>query len=346
MNCQEASEFVSAFWDRETIPRDAAEHIRTCEACRALLSEYAEMSRELRQVASLEAMGETKAGRWERAPGNRSWWWKGWETMRVPRLLFALLVMAVVVLGSSLVMVRARNQGSVLMLTAKTSNGWTIHCALSLTDAKAASCETFGQDHSFGFRVITENGDRIQLGVRVGPGASSLKTPPPATVNLSEQEERQYWLEPGKELDIVLPEGGSLMVTGRLMDHMPSLPTSPDEQLDPNPGALRFVSPVLLRDGKVVTDLEDASATADKNGAIELYVPGDALYLISLAPMEGAVVGNVRVGRISFAVDGHSYKFLLALPVTRAERIWVLRDGNYKPPTGLQDGFLGTHKLN
>lgn len=351
MKCEEAGVFVSALCDGEVIPRTAAEHIGTCEVCHARFRDYAEMAAELRRVASMELKDEVRAHEWGRVKrAKESWWAKGWESMRIPRFVFGLLLMAVVVLGSSLVLVkaRARNQETVLILTAKPRNGDAVRCLLSLVDLKLASCEWFGPEHSFAFRVISRNGDRIQIGVRVGPSAAALKKPGEAALSMNGQEEKPYWLEPGKELEIAGPGGGTTVITGELTDHTPPLGFAPDEQLDPKPGELRFASPVLLRDKEVVEDFPGGTAIAsDASEAIEFYAPGDGLYRISLSRMEGAVEGRVAPGRVSFALEGRAYQFLLAAPVTRGEHVWVLRDGSYQPASELRGHtFLGTTKVS
>jgi hypothetical protein len=350
MKCEEAAEFVSALCDGETIPRAAAEHIGACQLCALRLKEYLEIGTELRRVASLEPMNQVKMpfGNWPNR-ARSDWWWRGWEAVKIPRFVFASLLIAVVVLGSGLAMVlaRAKNQGTVLMLTAKPPDGSPIHCPLSLVDEKAASCSSFAPEHSFAFRVISKDGDRIQIGVRIGPGAEALKKAGTEPLNVNGLPEKQYWLEPGKELPIAVPDAGMIVLTGELTDHVPPLAAGPEQQLDPNAGELRFVSPLLLRDKEEVQDLEGATAIASEaTEAIEFFAPGDALYRVSLSPLEGAVQGSVEVGRVSFELNGHSYKFLLAAPVTRKEHVWVQRLGNYNPPSDLQKhGFLGTVNL-
>jgi hypothetical protein len=75
MKCAEATEFVSALCDGETIPRPAAEHIGECEVCRARLKDYAEIGAELRRVASLEPMEEARVRSWEKSERAGSSWW-------------------------------------------------------------------------------------------------------------------------------------------------------------------------------------------------------------------------------------------------------------------------------
>jgi hypothetical protein len=173
MKCHDAAKFVSALCDGEKISREAAEHIGACEPCRTRMRQYAEMGAELRRVASLESLEDTRVRRWEKDRKIMSnWWLKGWETMRIPRLAFALLLIAVAVLGSSLVIVRVRaqTQGKALMLTAKPADSHSLRCALSLAEKEGAAC-TFvqmaeGSGGLYGFRIISNDGDRIQLGIR------------------------------------------------------------------------------------------------------------------------------------------------------------------------------------
>lgn len=339
MKCEEAVEFVSALCDGETIPRAAAEHVGDCEMCHARLKEYAEMGAELRRVASLEPMEQARVSTWEKSQSAAStWWWKGWGTMRISKVAFALLLVTIVALGSGLVMVKARahTQGSVLILAIKTADDETLNCTLSLEDKNFRRCESMTLDRIYEFRVVAEDGERVELAVRTGLTAD--------VGVVDELPEKQYWFQPGEKLEINVPGMGPLVVTGELRDHMPALVgNDPNEQVDPKPDELRFVSPVLLRGKAVVSDFQGASAIAHKRQSeIEFYAPGEGLFHISLSPLEGAVEGRITMSRVSFDLNGESYAFLLAAPVARGEHIWVLRDAGYKPSGGNAGGFIGT----
>ena len=143
MKCEDIATFVSAICDGQTIPREAAEHIGKCESCRTQLREYLELGAELRRFASLESVGEIRVIHWEKKPrASASWWRRGWETVRIPRLAFALLLATVFVLASNLVMgrVRAHTRGRVLMLMAKPAEGHTLPCTLYTYTGNNASC--------------------------------------------------------------------------------------------------------------------------------------------------------------------------------------------------------------
>jgi len=349
MKCDEAAEFVSRLCDGQVVPREVAKHIGTCEVCRARLSAYSAIGAELRRIASLEQPRALKETRWanrQRVPAR--WWRKGWQVMRVPRLVFAALVVVIVVLGSSLVMIkaRARTQETVLMLTLKLPDGKSERCPLSIGNGNFAPCAGIGRGYFYQVRPIAKDGDRIEMGVRLG-SFTPHDTPGVLTLDglLNGVQEIQYWFEPGEELEIPFPGSGTVVITGEFIDHMPSLfPTEPDEPLDPKPGELRFVSPVLLRGKEVVGDLEGAGTTVNQeNQGIEFYVPIEGLYHISLSPLKGGVKGRVRQSRVSFEWNGEAYAFLLAAPVTRSEHVWILLDANYRPSgNAVQHAFLGT----
>lgn len=61
------------------------------------------------------------------------------------------------------------------------------------------------------------------------------------------------------------------------------------------------------------------------------YVPGEGRYLISLVPFEGAVEGSVRLGKITFSLEGHDYLLLTSMPITVSEHVWVKQERDFKP---------------
>lgn len=357
MKCQEAAEFVSALCDGERIPRAAAEHVGMCEACRARLNEYTEMGAELRRIASLESPEEARALVWKKKQRTASsWWGKGWETMRIPRFAFALLLVAVVVLGSSLAIVKARahGHGSVLMLTVKQANGQSMRCPLLLDDGDAAGCSSvLGVKSGLlanAFRVIANDGNRFELGVRAK--FTALAAGKSHTVSIEDVRnlpERDYWFEPGEKLEIGVTGSGTIVVTGELMDHLPSIVTN--DELDPKQGELRVISPILLRGKEVVFDFEGFETTAiEKRQGVVFYTPREGRYVLSLLPFEGAVQGRIKQSRVSFEMNGQSYAFLMAEPIASAEQMWILHEPNYKPSReepGRRDdqAFAGTSDL-
>lgn len=353
MKCEEAREFASALCDGETIPRTAAEHIGQCEACRKRLKEFAEIGAELRRVASLVSKEGTIIPAWKKVErAVPSWWSKGRESMRLPRFVFALLMVAIVALGSGVVILRTRAQGqnqkATLFLTAALPGGQGVPCTLTLDDSRMSKCAAVAPGLAIEFRTITRDGDRIKLGVRV-KAYNWTAAKKGSVVNLDSSldgvEEHSYWFEPGEELKIPLADSGTdVTITGTLLDHTAALINmAPGESLDPKPDELRFVSPVLVQGKEIVCDFEGASSTAHGRAqGIEMYVPNEGLYHVALLPLRGAVEGKVEGSRVSFELEGSPYKFLLAAPVTRNEHVWILLDRDFKPSGEVaQHGYIG-----
>jgi len=342
MKCDEAAEFISALCDGERIPREAAEHVGTCGACRARLTEYAEMGAELRRVASLDAADELRPVAWRREKKiSSSWWQKGWGTMRIPKIAFASMLVVIVALGSGFAMLKARplTPGKALVLTINYPQKSLMRCSLSISNFKVSrddsvpSCGFFTNANpgvvGVFFRILTTDGERFELGVRakVAPTADSVSE------EVENLPDTPYWFEPGEKLEIAFPGLGPVTVTGEVLDHMPSLLTSNSNNagLDPEEGELRVVSPALLRGKELVFDLEGASATYHADGCVFFYTPGRGRYVLSLSPVEGAVQGEIRQSRIHFEMDRESYVLLTGAPIARNDHIWILHQPDYRP---------------
>jgi hypothetical protein len=110
---------------------------------------------------------------------------------------------------------------------------------------------------------------------------------------------------------------------------MPTFLAAGGAQLDPNPGELRFVEPLLLRGKVVLHDFGGMTVTGTgEDEGIQLCVPHGGRYDFSLSQLEGASEGKIDGSRISFELGGQPYRLLAGAPVARAERIWVLHPAN------------------
>ena len=147
MTCNEAAEYVSVLCDGEIIPLEAARHIGACEACKLLLRDYAEMGAELRRVASLDTAHPTPSLHLEEKPRQpRTLWQKGRESMKIPKFAFALLIVVVIALASSLAVigVGAHASGNVLMLKAALPGRNPYTCFLDTTQKRPQPAPSSG----------------------------------------------------------------------------------------------------------------------------------------------------------------------------------------------------------
>ncbi len=352
MTCNEAAEFVSALCDGETIPREAAEHIGVCKACQSLLTEYLEMGVELRRVASLAAHEPVRPLSLKRKRGAiPALWRQGWETMRVPRFAFAILLVGIAALGLSLALakVHAHSEGNVVLLTVEENHVRSHPCPLSTVDRKNSECGwEDGIDSgylSYSIRLLSKEDDRVRLGVRAEFHSGDHVSSPVG----KDVAEKQYSFEPGETLWIDVAGFGPLTVTGEWMDYMPYFgELDLEHNLEPGPDELRFISPVLLKAKEVIYDFGGMSVSAyQKDDLAWFYVPGDGLYELSLSPLAGAVEGHAENNRITFQIDGQRYVLLTGAPIARSKQVWILHTAHVRPADlRFNRGAVGTEEVN
>ncbi len=354
MLCDNAAEFVSALCDGEIIPRDAAEHIGNCEACQARLRDYLAMGVELRRTASLdgsldesfEAETAVPQRSWAR-PQNTiaKWWQKGWGTMRIPRLAFAVMIAGILALASTLAVdkVRAHDAGTVVLLSVSTGSGEPIECALSTVDKKFGTCAVLGavqSNNNVGYQIVllTRTDNRMQLGIRTRVWRMTIgKATSYSLSDLDSEPQQQYWFEPGDTLTVSVPGSPPLTIKGNWLDHMPSFVGF--HNFDPGPDELRIISPLLLQGKNVLGDLEGGASTQTKpDWAVWIYYPKQGSYLVSNSPLKDAIEADVNLNRISFAENGRSYSLLTGTPITRAQHVWILHQPAFDPSKWGQSG--------
>ncbi len=347
MRCDEAREFVSALYDGETVPQPAAEHMAHCAACGELLKSYAEMGAALRSYSSLQLAEPVPARTWlTRKQDTPTWFAKGWQMMRIPRIAFASLVLLLVGLGSRLavVEVRAHEDGSVLLLKLSSGPAQDVICPLSTIDLKNQICSGVTKaDHgwfTYGIRLIRKEGDRALLGVVTEIG-SRANTYSPDEINVLAKT--QYWYSPGETVQLAGTGDQKFTATGQWTDHIPAFPVA-NQELDPAAHELRITSPLLLKNDKLAGDMKGATAISDGNDhGVFLYLPGEGRFSFSFSPSAGAVPGKIELNRISFTSDQQFYVIITGTPIARVDTLWVTHDPTYKPErANLQGGLIGT----
>jgi hypothetical protein len=341
MKCQETAELISALCDGETIPREAAEHIGECEACRARLNVYSTIGAELRRVASLEEPKEVKAGSWEKVQRVHPYSWQEWRTtMRIPRFAFALMLGMILLLSGGLVLVRARTGtgGPALTLTYKIPpDGRIARCTITADENPMTNHCNYGTSGRHGLltvnlRFVGKEGERTELGVKTRYKAQMQDPGIDYRDDLRDVPEEMVWIEPRNEQKISVPGLGEIELSGEYLDHIPTLLFRPDEALDPQKSEFRIASPVLIRGKEVLFNLAGSSSidSGDQDAALMVYFPAEGRYLISTVPFEGAAKGNVELGQINFSLEGQHYVLLTAMPTTRSEHVWVTHEPHYK----------------
>ena len=343
MNCEHAGEYISALCDGEKIPQAAAEHIGACKACQLALSDYATMGAELRRLASLDEVSPVANVDRNLKPKRVAWWQRGLTTMKIPKLAFGVMVIAIVALSSGLVMVRVRAGAAAarfLQLEYKVPPPGSTHiCVMRADGSEKDNLCNFTSHGREGLllmntRIIANSADRIELAIRAKylPGAGDTE------VNYTDAlfkdvPENRISFEPGARQKIQVVGLGTIEVEGKYLDHIPALAYRPQETLDPNPKEFRVVAPVLVRDNEVIVNGGAGSSieTGAPDATLMLYGPGEGRYLISLVPFEGAAEGDVHLGQITFSLEGHDYLLLTSMPITVADHVWVKHEPDFRP---------------
>jgi hypothetical protein len=269
MNCKQVGEYISALCDGERIPRDAAEHIGGCKTCRKQLNEYAAIGSELRRLASLETETRMHVD-WMQSVNKVGWWQKGLTTMRIPKLAFGVMLIAIIALSSGLVIVRARAgaaTGRFLELKYKLPpTGQEDVCVMRADGSQKDNLCNFVHHGRDGLllvntRVTPNSGNRTQLGIRAKyiPGAGEVEVHYNDSL-FKDIPETLLSLKPGEKQEIQVAGLGTIGVEGEYLDHIPPLVYHPQETLDPNPKEFRIAAPVLVRDNEVIANAGGGSS--------------------------------------------------------------------------------------
>jgi hypothetical protein len=316
MNCTQAAECLSALFDGEAISREVAAHLADCPECRVRLNEYAAIGAELRRLASLGEAAPVAQVHWMLRPlKGIGWWQKGFATMRIPKLAFGVMLIAIIALSTGLVIVRAQSgatTGRFLELKYKLpTRGQADICVMRADGSQRNnSCDLV--DHGreglllMNTRVVANCGNRAQLRIRAKyiPGAGDTKVDYNDAL-FNDIPENVLPVEPGERQEIHVAGLGTVQIETEYLDHIPPLVFRPQETLDPNPREFRIVAPVLVRDNQVIANADGSSIeTGSADATLMFYVPGEGRYLISLVPFEGAVEGSVRLGKMTFSLGG------------------------------------------
>jgi len=342
MKCAEVSEFLSALCDGETIPREAALHIAECVACQQQLSAYTAIGVELRRMASLEAVEAPPVRSWDRQQNRLALWWqKGVATMRIPRVAFGMLVLCLVLVGTRLAVVEvgAHSASNAVKIAVDFGLGSAPQpCYLQQGNRKAHDCSvgTVAQNgkssSSYSIFLKQFDGARFQLEVR-GLVQRADERGIISPIPIMSQPAHELWLTPGQAVELPLANGDKMKLVGEWIDHTSAFMTlAANPTIDPNANELRFASPILVRDGRVVGDLEGfACRSSGQQTAARLYYPKAGRFSFALEPFPGALEATVRDSRVIFSVDGQQYMLINGTPVARGEKIWVLREAKIPP---------------
>ena len=333
MNCEKAAEFVSALCDGERIPREVAEHLGACEACKARLNDYVQMDLELKRMAIIAAPERVRGVSWGPQEITKSGWWQRWrESMRIPRFAFGLMVLAIASLGAGIAIVRANNQERWFQFEVRTRNGGEAETGVMSAEPKEpiqpGPVITHEPEGALAFivRVLGGTDGSEKLGVRaiwlprnadqLGIEEKVLGTP-----------ERDFWIIPGQRLSIPVKDYGEIEITGQLLDKLPDDQNPNEMRLYPKEGQFQVIGPqVFLVDGHVLSKGGgNGGRLSTKDSFFAYYSPHDGWYVFAFDAFPGATEGKINANQVEFTLNGRAYTLVAAAPIVdrSVTRIWV-----------------------
>jgi hypothetical protein len=352
MNCEEVQPLVSALHDGESVPREAAEHMRSCSACQARLEDYARMDVELRLLAS--SVSEEVPAQMPRLPQRRRRW-RHTLTARVLVPRFALGVGLFAILGLSVGLGWMRAQSGGLWFQFDLSNPETQAKIGSLTQAGDDWTEGFtttGANQKIGIRVkaldVQKDVVRLLVLARVFEptlGSEEGKVANATSGSLSQEvmdrifaniTPQEFDYVPGQTLEIPVAGGGKILLSGEVFKLRPSF-SAQWYPLTLQPDEIVLSKAALARGNEFLGEIGGGGSAQGKNPAIGVCVPPLGAFVFALKPLEGAVQGVVEFGEARFSMDGDEYTLFSATPITGGQQpreIWVYRSPNCPPSWG------------
>jgi len=304
------------------------------------MEQYIALGAALRREASLALGALPPTPHWETRTGILTRLWrKGWETMRVPRLAFAVLVLvALFMIGAEWKRARvgAESTGSVVVVTVDREDQSVFSsCALSLVDPSKDSMSMGGildPKKDLGAAISLKLAGRVEGGVRLLVRTNAGPIATTDTGDLAKQPEREMILMPGVPLKVAIGNSGTLTLHGEWFDHIPAEVGMGIKSIDPGPSELRIQQPVLLKGDMRIGEIDGNADNSGFDTSVSLVFPKTGRYLFSLSPIQDSVEGKIEKNRIKFEYQGRPYTLLTAAPIAQLEKVWVKVEPDYKDP--------------
>ena len=144
-------------------------------------------------------------------------------------------------------------------------------------------------------RLIDSKEGSVEIGIRAQKFPSTLDSHS-ALEQVRNAPEQTNWYVAGQKVPVPVKGYESFEITGQLLTEPPEHDDAREPFLPEN-GEVRLSSPVLLRNGKLVGDLNGATAYAPAGYVAAFYAPGEGLFLFSLDTFDGAVEATLENSR-------------------------------------------------
>jgi hypothetical protein len=335
----ESEVYVSALYDGESVPPDAARHISQCENCQRILTDFSKLGAELRLAAALQATELPPL----QVPGRRSLLQFLGTRIAIPRFALAGLVACIVLAGATAALVHAQNRPLwfqfAYSLNKDSQFPYCVAKAGYDNSGATMTASANGAPEGAAVRVQVESISSGDVALRVRAIQPRFETTSTGTRLLP--SDRKISLDgipvvhyrPGETLIIPIEGGRSLYLKGEVVDHQPQIAFG--VPLEPPAEQMVVRSAVLMNGERLIGNFAGASSTANNEDAVIAMTGQNGAFLFGLKPFPGAVEGQANWGELTFSLDGENYRLLAAAPITSGDQprvVWVRHDANEGAP--------------
>lgn len=342
INCESAAQDISALHDGDQVSPAAARHIASCPACQERARDYSAIKTELRLSAlrqSLEPPPIPSLPRKSSSHHFRAFSLLSGRTV-MPRAIAALAALVIVALSVSLA----------LVVHAQTDGPWVQYSISMIVPQDQGQRETgflqspsmprgawvmHGPSQTLGYtlRTIAVRDGRAQLEIAVRGFRGFVDYDTALSVVKSSPTVR-YWYTPGQVLDIPVEGICSLRIEAHISETQPALSAWARKPVGQD--TLRLDRPVVLRGKEVICEGAGGTVAAEAGpgGALEYYVPGEGMFIVSLVHLPNAIEGVVDGSIIQFGEGGREFRIFSHQAITAGDEprpIWIQHDSLYRP---------------
>ena len=332
MTCLEAEVYVSALYDGEGVPAEAAQHIAECGACHKVLSDYSTLGAEMRLTAAVQTEPLPVLS----LPAKKSFWQFLRTGVRMPRLAVAGLVACLAVATVAAVVVRAQSrplwfqfaygfqknpQYGYKVAQPGYENGdgllGMMNGSLAGVDVRIRVESIADDDVALRLRAVPA---KLEVSSK-GTGIGSADVP----VSLAGVPVTHY--KPGDDLSVPIEGGGTIYLRGKVFDHQPKIAFG--SPLEPEIGEMIMRSPVLTAEGRLIGQTSASASIGNEPGQAIFLRTKEGQFVFALKPFSDAVEGEAQWGRIKFKIGDVAYRLVAAAPITGGDqpvKVWVRRD--------------------
>lgn len=344
ISCAQAAEFISTLCDGTTIPHEVAIHFNECDACKQRLHDYIQIGIELRLWASAFAPASVKPISWKDQERTNFGGWRIWmESMRIPRVAFALMLVVIAALSLRIATVHATGGRQWFLMHVWDENGSELAKTVTGFDPAGKKPDSIilmrVPQGAIGLNVVLlgESEGATNLGVRAI--FFSENEDKSQAIGTGEEQRQKIRSAPMKEITCSAGEKTSLAVEGfgaieigaEVRDKVPQGSDPSKRTLFPPQGDLSVTGALVLLNGDKVAAKTDpvGGEIRAANSYFALRIPGHGRYVFASRAFAGAVEGQLNFNQVRFMLDGENYLLIAGAPIRSPldqQQIWVRHD--------------------